>query len=326
MVEPRIVVPAVAGSSPVGHPTGAPGSCQSPRLQERSAEYESQKPLSGMTDNTSRDQALDVRQLAAAVNLFLKHTTPNFTVDGCVDAFIKALAQFIDGKVFFGYCWQPDVQLHERSPISLVDGVVSRGPMIAEEKSELDNILADSSENLLLTLHRSLRSFHSDTAARGELRGANCRGAIEIYFAYYSKPILWMVVGLTNAKILTVTETQEFLLLFCRCCLVSLHGAYVAKVERLERADQLPPSEQFNLALQWFHSIIRHLNVGISRLQSGKGASAADALDRASIVAGVCLAEMLSLRTKIPDRPSSEPLLKNQLSADPTAPTLDRLF
>jgi hypothetical protein len=295
-------------------------------IAERSAEHESQKPLSGMTDNTSKDQALDVRQLAAAANLFLKHTTPNFTVDGCVDAFIKTLAQFVDGKVFFGYCWQPDVQLHERSPISLVDGVVRRGPMIAEEKSALDKILADSSENLLLTLHRSLRSFHSDTAARGELRGADCRGAIEIYFAYYSKPILWMVVGLTNAKILTVTETQEFLLLFCRCCLVSLHGAYVAKVERLERADQLPPSEQFNLALQWFHSIIRHLNVGISRLQSGQGASAADALDRASIVAGVCLAEMLSLRTKIPDRPSSEPLLKNQLSTEPTARTLDRLF
>jgi hypothetical protein len=280
------------------------------------------KPPIGMTDNTSRDQPLDVRQLAAAVNLFLKYTTPDFTVDSCVDAFIKTLAQFVDGKVFFGYSWQPDVQLHERSPISLVDGVVSRGPMIAEEKSELDNILAGSSENLLLTLHRSLRSFRSDTAARGELRAADCRGAIEIYFAYYSKPILWMVVGLTNAKILSITETQEFLLLFCRCCLVSLHGAYVAKVERLERADQLRPSEQFNLALQWFHSIIRHLNVGISRLQSGQGVSAADALDRASIVAGVCLAEMLSLRTKIPDRPSSEPVRKNQLSAEPTAPTL----
>lgn len=273
-------------------------------------EHETQKPPIGMTGNSSKDQPLEVRQLAAAVSLFLKHTTPNFTVDRCVDAFIKTLAHFIDGQVFFGYCWQPDVQLHERSPISLVNGGVSRGPMIAEAKSELDNILAGSSESLLLTLHRSLRSFRSDTAARGELKAAGCRSAIEIYFAYYAKPILWMVVGLTNPKILTIKETQEFLLLFCRCCLVSLHGAYVAKVERMERADHLPPSEQFNLALQWFHSIIRHLNIGISRVQSGQGASAADALDRASIVAGVCLAEMLSLRTKIPDRPSPERLLQ----------------
>jgi hypothetical protein len=269
-----------------------------------------------MSGDPAKDQLPDARQLAAAVNLFIKHATPRFTVDACVEAFIQTLAHFIDGKVFFGYCWQPDVQLHERSPISLVNGVVSRGPMIGEERSELDNSLAESSENLLLTLHRSLRSFRSDAAARGELRGADCRGAIEIYFAYYGKPILWMVVGLANARILTITETQEFLLLFCRCCLVSLQGAYVAKVERMERADQLHPSEQFNLALQWFHSIIRHLNLGISRLQNGQGASAADALDRASIVAGVCLAEMLSLRTKISDRPSQEPLLEDQLAAE----------
>ena len=269
-----------------------------------------------MTDNSSKDQALDVRQLAPAVNLFIKHATPQFTVDACVDAFIRTLAQFIDGQVFFGYCWQPDVQLHERSPISLANGIITRGSMIGEERSELDKILAESSESLLLTLHRSLRSFRSDAAARGELRGANCRSAIEIHFSYYGKPILWMVVGLANARILTITETQEFLLLFCRCCLVSLHGAYVAKVERMERADQLPPSEQFNLALQWFHSIIRHLNVGISRAQNGQGAAAADALDRASIVAGVCLAEMLSLRTKIPDRSSPERLLEDPLAAE----------
>jgi hypothetical protein len=287
-----------------------------PNCRTVRAEYETEKPLIGMTDNSSRDQARDVRQLAAAVNLFIKHATPHFTVDACVEAFIQTLAQFIDGKVFFGYCWQPDVQLHERSPISLVNGGISRGPMIGEERSDLDKILVESSENLLLTLHRSLRSFRSDAAARGELRGANCRSAIEIYFAYYGKPILWMVVGLANPRILTITETQEFLLLFCRCCLVSLHGAYVAKVERMERADQLPPSEQFDLALRWFHSIIRHLNIGISRMQNGQGAAAADALDRASIVAGVCLAEMLSLRTKIPDRPSPERLLEDQLAAE----------
>jgi hypothetical protein len=263
----------------------------------------------GMSADSSKDQTLDIRQLAAAVNLFVKHATPQFTVDACIDAFIKTLAHFVESPVLFGYCWQPDRQLHERSPISLVDGVIARGPIIGEAKSELDVILAAPSDNLRLTLHRSLRSFKSDPAARGELKAHDCRGAIEIYFAYYDKPILWVVAGLANAKVLTITETQEFLLLFCRCCLVSLHGAYVAKVERLEKADKLPPAEQFNLALQWFHSILRHLNLGISRLQSGQAASAADALDRASIVAGVCLAEMLSLMTKISQRPPEETLM-----------------
>ena len=274
-----------------------------------------------MSGDPSKDQTLDVRQLASAVNLFLKHATPQFTVDTCVDAFIQALAHFVDGSVFFGYCWQPHWQLHERSPISLIDGVVTRGAMIGEAKSELDDILAASSDNLLVTLHRSLRSFNSDAAARGELRANNCRGAIEIYFAYYGKPILWLVVGLANAKVLTITETQEFLLLFCRCCMVSFHGAYIAKVERLDRADTLPPAEQFNLALQWFHSILRHLNLGISRLQNGQAASAADALDRASIVAGLCLAEMLSLRTKMSDHPAEEKsVLENRLTSEPTSP------
>src|SRR5260221_510271 len=100
---------------------------------------------------------------------------------------------------------------------------LTRGAMIPEGKSELDDILAASTDNLRLTLHRSLRSFNSDAAARGELKGANCRSAIEIYFAYYGKPILWFVVGLANARALTNTETQELLLLFCRCCMVYLH-------------------------------------------------------------------------------------------------------
>jgi hypothetical protein len=278
--------------------------------------------LNGMSEGSAKNQVLDVRQLAAAVNLFLKDATPQFTVDTCIDAFIQTLAHFVEGRVFFGYCWRPDRQLHERYPISLVDGFVSRGPMISEASPELDAVLTASSDNLLLTLHRSLRSFRSDSAARGELKAADCRGAIEIYFAYYGKPILWLIAGLANPKPLTITETQEFLLLFCRCCLVSLHGAYVAKVERLEKADKLLPAEQFNLALQWFHSILRHLNLGISRLQSGQAASAADALDRASIVAGVCLAEMLSLRTKIGVRPMEDKTtLTDRPVPEPISPT-----
>src|SRR5260370_9116677 len=99
-----------------------------------------------MTDNSSKDEALDVRQLAAAVNLFIKHATPQFTVDACVDAFIRTLVQFIDGQVFFGYCWQPDVQLHERSPISLPNGISNQGPIVGEQTQELENILPTSSK------------------------------------------------------------------------------------------------------------------------------------------------------------------------------------
>lgn len=53
-----------------------------------------------MSGSSSKEQARDVRQLAAAVNLFLKHSTPEFTVDTCCNAFIKTLANFIEGRVF----------------------------------------------------------------------------------------------------------------------------------------------------------------------------------------------------------------------------------
>jgi hypothetical protein len=41
--------------------------------------------------------------------------------------------------------------------------------------------------------------------------------------------------------------------------------------------------------------VVRHLNVGIVRLQNNQANDAEDALQRASIVAGVCLAELLTL-------------------------------
>ncbi len=53
--------------------------------------------------------------------------------------------------------------------------------------------------------------------------------------------------------------------------------------------------EHFELALRWFHTVVRHLNVGLVRLRNNKTDDAEDALQRASIVAGVCLAEFLSL-------------------------------
>jgi hypothetical protein len=105
---------------------------------------------------------------------------------------------------------------------------------------------------------------------------------------------------LGNAKALPALEAQDFLLVFCRCCLVSLHGAYLAELDEREGRRERPElGERFNLTFQWFHSLVRHLNTGIAGLQNGRAAEAEDALERASIVAGICLAEMLALMGKI---------------------------
>ena len=44
--------------------------------------------------------------------------------------------------------------------------------------------------------------------------------------------------------------------------------------------------------------MVRHLNIGIAEIQNGQTSEAEDALQRASIVAGVCLAEILSVLEK----------------------------
>ena len=123
---------------------------------------------------------------------------------------------------------------------------------------------------------------------------------MEIHFAYYSRPILRVILGLSNAKSLPTIEAQDFLLVFCRCCLVSLNGAYLAELDEREgRREKPEPSERFNLTLQWFHALVRHLNIAIVGIQNGQTAESEDALERASIVAGICLAEMLALIGKI---------------------------
>lgn len=125
-------------------------------------------------------------------------------------------------------------------------------------------------------------------------------------FAYYERPIFWALLGFSSPRSVASAETQEFLLLFCRCCLVSLHGAYLAETEDREGLREKPQTdERFRLFLQWFHSVVRHLNIGISRLENGQTDEARDALERTSIVSGVCLAEMVSLMSEIQGRPAS---------------------
>jgi hypothetical protein len=151
-----------------------------------------------------------------------------------------------------------------------------------------------------LVLHHSLKSLQFDPGERKNLEDHGCRAAVEIHFFYYSRPLLRVILGLSNAKLLPTIDAQEFLLVFCRCCLVSLNGAYLAELDEREGRREKPElSERFNLTLQWFHSLMRHLNIGIAELQNRQVAEAEDALERASIVAAICLAEMLALKSEI---------------------------
>jgi hypothetical protein len=249
----------------------------------------------------------DVRQLAPAVNFFLKQIMMRFTVESCTEALVMTLAQFVQFNYFLGYLWESDRQADHRFKITLNQGkVCSEREVLPEPQIRQSQLSSESGDNLIVTLHRSLKSFKSDPAVRKTLEQQGCSAALEMNFAYYERPILWAVLGLASPRLVASAETQEFLLLFCRCCLVSLHGAYLAETEEREGLREKPQTdERFKLFLQWFHSVVRHLNIGISRLESGQMSEAQDALERASIVAGVCLAEIVSLMSEIQERQAS---------------------
>ena len=246
----------------------------------------------------------DVRQLAPAVNFFLKQIINRFTLESCTEALVLTLAQFIQFKSFLGYRWESDRQAEHRFKITLDQGTVrSEREAVPEAQIRQGEPSGEPGENLILTLHRSLKSFKSDPAARKTLEQQGCSAALEMKFAYYERPILWAMLGLTTPRLVASAESQEFLLLFCRCCLVSLHGAYLAETQEREGLREKPqPEECFKLFLQWFHSVVRHLNLGISRLENGDVNEARDALERTSIVAGVCLAEIVTLMSEIQGR------------------------
>jgi hypothetical protein len=243
-------------------------------------------------------QTSDVRHLPQTVNFFLRKMLPDFSVDTCSEAFILTLRNFVSFDHFHGYLWRPAQHGNQRVQISLAGNVVS----FAEEtispapQSRQNDASSESRDDLRVTLHRSIKSLDSEPEFRRTLESAGCKAAIEIFFAYYGRPVLWIVLGLPGPKQFPAEETQELLLVFCKCALVSLHGAYLAELDQRDgKRDKPEPSERFDLALRWFHTVVRHLNVGIVRLQNNQANDAEDALQRASIVAGVCLAELLTL-------------------------------
>lgn len=254
-----------------------------------------------MSDDPQNDLKPDIRQLPRAMSAFLRHAMPRYTIETCAEAFILTLAKLLPNGHMLAYLWEPARQASHRARLILKAGEVVHEREAAPPAELFQRETStESRDDLTLVLHPTLKTLQFDPAERRALEKEGCRAAVEIHFAYYSRPILRVIIGLPTAKQLPTHEAQEFFLVFCRCCLVSLNGAYLADLDEREGRREKPElSERFNLTLQWFHALVRHLNIGIAGLQSGQTSEAEDALERASIVAGICLAEMLALRGKI---------------------------
>jgi hypothetical protein len=245
----------------------------------------------------------DLSLLQQAVNVFLKDAMPHLTLTACSDAIIRSVMRFIPGGLVSGSLWCPGQRPNTRFRLTLEgDTIVHR------ESAELDLLpeelkLADASEDdVRILLHRSLKSLTTDRPGVDSLQQAKYRAAIEIRFLYFGRLILLLIVGLPNAKGLINKESEEFLNLFCRCSLITLQGAYIAEMEQNSgRSSCRLLPEKFSLTFHWFHSITRHLNLGIARLRAGQYPQAVDALDRTSVVAAVCLAEIITLVKTLSD-------------------------
>jgi hypothetical protein len=239
----------------------------------------------------------EVSLLQQAVNLFLKDALPHLTLTACADATIRSVMRFIPGGVVSGSLWCPGQRPNSRFRLALEgDAVVHRESAELDLPPEALRPADGLEDDVRILLHRSLKSLTTDRPGVDSLRQAKYRAAIEIRFCYFGRLILLLVVGLPNSKGLINKESEDFLNLFCRCCLITLQGAYIAEMEeRSGRSSGLLLHEKCNLTFHWFHSITRHLNLGIGRLRTGQYPEAVDALERTSVVAAVCLAEIITL-------------------------------
>ena len=243
------------------------------------------------------DSKPDVSQLQQAVNVFLKDALPYLALDACADAIIRSVAKFIPGGVVSGSLWKPGQRPNTRYRLA-VDGdtVVHRESAELDLPVETTKPVEGLEDDVRILLHRSLKTLTTDRPGVDNLQQAKYRAAIEIRFSYFGRPILLVIVGLPAAKGLINKESEDFLTLFCRCCLITLQGAYIAEMEeRSGRSSGLLLHEKFSLTFHWYHSVTRHLNLAIGRLRQGQYPEAEDALDRTAVVASVCLAEIITL-------------------------------
>jgi hypothetical protein len=239
----------------------------------------------------------DVSLLQQAVNGFLKDALPLLGLDACADAILRSVAKFIPGGVVSGSLWCSGQRPNTRYRLALEgDTVVHRESAELDLPVEATTPVKGLEDDVRILLHRSLKTLTTDRPGVDSLQQAKCRAAIEIRFSYFSRLILLVIVGLPTAKGLTSKESNDFLRLFCGCCLITLQAAYIAEMEdKSGRSSGLLVHEKFNLTFNWFHSVTRHLNLAIERLREGQYPEAADALDRTAVVAAVCLAEIITL-------------------------------
>jgi hypothetical protein len=239
----------------------------------------------------------EISLLQQAVNVFLKDALPHLTLTACADATIRSVARFIPESLVSASLWCPGQRPNMRFRLALEgDTVVHRESAELDLPPEAVKPANGAEDDVRILLHRSLKSLNTDRPGVDNLREARYRAAVEIRFCYFGRLILLLIVGLPTAKGLINKDSEEFLNLFCRCCLITLQGAYIAEMEEKSgRSSRLLLNEKFGLTYSWFHSITRHLSIGIARLSAGQYLEAADALDRTCVVSAVCLAEIITL-------------------------------
>jgi hypothetical protein len=231
-------------------------------------------------------------RVSQALNHFVRQVGPAFTVRACAGSILLTLRHFLPPMPSYGFVWLPHHPPDRRIRLTL------KGQAIHANEEDFAEFQirkgeASVSDDFRLTLHRSLKSLPAQEAwARQSFEEQGLRSAVEMQLHYYGKPLFWVTLGLRNPKAIHVEDLEGFLLLFGRCSLVSLQGAYLAETEG---RDLTHPADRLGLTLQWFLSVVRHLQLSMLHLENARSADAHDALQRASTVASVCLAQMLSL-------------------------------
>jgi hypothetical protein len=276
-------------------------------------------------DSSTHLGSSDLRQLQPALTSFLKRAMPLLTLESSSKAIIETLRDCVPFDFLFAQLWVPAADRIDHFRYSLEEGqIVCEVHKQADLPSVPTQISKDLEDDLRVVVHRSLSTLRAESTLQARLAESSARAAVEIHFAYYGRLILSLVLGYPNHRLIGTAAVQEFLLTICRCWRVTLHGAYLAQIGKNEgnRAD-LSIAERFGLTLQWFHSILRHANLAVGELQTGRPDEAFESLQRALIVAGVCLGEIASMMDQV-DLFDGTP--KQQAAPLPQAQSTERKF
>lgn len=252
-------------------------------------------------DSSTHLGSSDLRQLQPALTSFLKRAMPLLTLESSTKAIIETLRDCVPFDFLFAQLWVPAADRIDHFRYSLEEGqIVCKVHKQADLPSVPTQISKDLEDDLRVVVHRSLSTLRAESTLQARLAESSARAAVEIHFAYYGRLILSLVLGYPNHRLIGTAAVQEFILTICRCWRVTLHGAYLVQIGKNEgnRAD-LSIAERFGLTLQWFHSILRHANLAVGELQTGRPDEAFESLQRALIVAGVCLGEIASMMDQV---------------------------